>query len=73
MCFFGGISLTLLLLAILMVFVHPKQFSVAEARRLLFSADDVFRTCYILIYILLASGVCIAVWTRYNINYMYVF
>lgn len=56
-----------------MVFVHPKQFSAAEARRLLFSADVVFRTCYILIYILLASGVCIAVWTRYNINYMYVF
>ena len=32
-----------------------------------------FATCYVLTYILFATGVCLYVWTHTNINYMYIF
>lgn len=73
MCFFAGVSVTLLIFAFFLYFVHPQLKSDSASRADLFSADAIYRTCYIFIFIILASGICVSVWTRYNINYMYIF
>ena len=73
MCFFAGVTVTLLIFAFLLYFIHPSLKPDPESRDEFFSADAIYRTFFLLIYIILAAGICISVWTRYNINYMYIF
>ena len=71
--FLAGISLVLIIFSLFFAVLPTTKKDEKLAHKQLDSALTVYRFVFIFSYILLATGFCVQIFVKFNINYLYIF
>ena len=72
LAFMAGVSLVLLLVSAFLMVLPTTDKDWDTLKQQIFSTILIYRFAFMFIYVPAAAGVAVQIWTKYNINYLFI-